>query len=145
MKINTQKNKKGFTMIELLVVISVIALLVALVLVAVSMARVKANNSRIKGDMDQLRKQAEVIYVANGMTTYCKGVVAGDCFSNGQNPQVILLRDDIVKRSYAAAYPNLIANDIGYCISSKMANNNRLCYDSSGKQTTGMCSGIVCQ
>lgn len=145
------KKKNGFTMIELLVVISVIVLLTALVIIAVTQVRVKANNSRIKGDMDQLRKQAEVIYAENGMNTYC---AVANCFSGGIDTRVSSLTNDIKLRSYQGAPPFLSANATGYCISATLAENKKLCYDSSGKQTlsdtsgiTGTCNGnpAVCQ
>jgi prepilin-type N-terminal cleavage/methylation domain-containing protein len=53
-------NKKGFTLIELLVVIAIIGLLSSLAIVSLNSARNKANDTKIKSDLAQVRTDAEV-------------------------------------------------------------------------------------
>ncbi len=64
-KIMFQKSKKGFTLIELMVVIAIIAILATVVLVALQGARDAAENSKRKSAVTQMRSIAEVYYATN--------------------------------------------------------------------------------
>jgi prepilin-type N-terminal cleavage/methylation domain-containing protein len=56
------KNKKGFTLFELLVSISIIAILTALATVSFSNAQKKARDSKRIQDVDAVRKALEMYY-----------------------------------------------------------------------------------
>ncbi|MEK7651445.1 MAG: type II secretion system protein [Patescibacteria group bacterium] len=60
------KNNKGFTLIEMLVVIAIIGLLSSVVLVALGPSRTKAKDTRIISDLRQIQVIAETLY--NGTT-----------------------------------------------------------------------------
>ncbi|MFA5047489.1 MAG: prepilin-type N-terminal cleavage/methylation domain-containing protein [Patescibacteria group bacterium] len=49
-------NRQGFTLIELLVVIVIIGLLASLAVISMSSARNKANDAKVRSDLDQIRK-----------------------------------------------------------------------------------------
>ncbi len=61
-------NKKGFTLIELLVVIAIIGLLSSLAIVSLNSARDKANDTKVKSDLAQVRTDIEV--QTNGTGAY---------------------------------------------------------------------------
>jgi prepilin-type N-terminal cleavage/methylation domain-containing protein len=63
MKMN---NKKGFTLIEMLVVIAIIGLLSSVVIIGLSSARAKARDARRITDVAQLANWAEVNYKSAG-------------------------------------------------------------------------------
>jgi prepilin-type N-terminal cleavage/methylation domain-containing protein len=57
--IKKMKDEKGFTIVELLIVIVVIGILVAIVIVAYTGVTTQANNSKWKANADSIRKVAE--------------------------------------------------------------------------------------
>ena len=61
------KKRKGFTLFELLVSISIIAILTALATVSYSIAQKKARDARRTQDMDAIRKAQELYYSQNIM------------------------------------------------------------------------------
>jgi prepilin-type N-terminal cleavage/methylation domain-containing protein len=63
MKIN--RSHKGFTLIELLVVVSIIGMLSSVVLASLSTARTKANDSKIRSMLVNIRTAAEFYYSTN--------------------------------------------------------------------------------
>ena len=72
------KNKKGFTLLELLVVIGIIGVLVSLATVAYTSAQRKSRDSRRQADMKAVQSALEVYYSENSYVypTTCSG--AGD-------------------------------------------------------------------
>jgi len=65
-KLLHQKISSGFTLVELLVVISIIGLLSSIVLTSVNSARAKARDARRAADIRQLQTALELYYDANG-------------------------------------------------------------------------------
>lgn len=63
-------SKKGFTLIEMLIVIAIIGILSAAVLAGLGPARNKAKDARIISGMNQLRSIAEAIYNPSSNTPY---------------------------------------------------------------------------
>ncbi len=59
------KNKKGFTLIEILVVVFIIGLLASIIIVSVNEARKKARDSRRVADLFEVRNAVEMYFNAN--------------------------------------------------------------------------------
>lgn len=59
-------NKRGFTIIELIVVIAIIAVLSSIVMVGVNNFRAKARDARRVSDLRNIRKALEMYFVDNG-------------------------------------------------------------------------------
>ncbi len=61
-----EKYSKGFTLIELMVVVAIIGVLSSVVLSALGTARTKGKDAAVKGAMASSRAQAEIYYSLNG-------------------------------------------------------------------------------
>lgn len=61
------KQRKGFTLVELLVVISIIGLLSTLAVVALNQARVRARDSKRLSDVKQIQTALELHYADQGV------------------------------------------------------------------------------
>jgi len=127
--------KKGFTLIELLVVIAIIAILASIVMVAMSGARDKARDARLKGDLSQVRTLAELINDDN--STYASTCASSSSLgASGTNytTQLTTIQSDIVAQgSTTTCY----ATTNSYCISvalltSGMDATDNYCIDSDG-------------
>ena len=83
------KSTRGFTIVELLIVIVVIAILAAISIVAYNGIQKRGQDSKRLSDMNQLQKSIEIYYAANGVYPTCAGNVA--CSSTGIYDDISLL------------------------------------------------------
>jgi len=72
---------KGFTLLELLVVISIIGILMAIGSVSFSTAQKKGRDSRRQGDMKAIQKALEQCYALDSKYPPTSGVTAGSALS----------------------------------------------------------------
>lgn len=70
------KSRKGFTLIELMVVISIISFLSSIILTFVNSARDKAKDAVIRSQLASMRSAAEVYYNGNGLSY---GATSANC------------------------------------------------------------------
>ena len=59
--------KKGFTLVEMLIVIAIIAILASVALVSVGGVRRSANDTKRISDLNKVQQSLEVYYVKNGV------------------------------------------------------------------------------
>lgn len=129
--------KRGFTLIELLVVIAIIGSLAAIIIGALSSSRDKAQNTKIKSNMSNMRAQAAIYFTDNG--DY--GVeVDNDCESGMfTDPTFSLALDGIVESNGGAAITCYTSDSTGgsasdtWAVSSPLQNGGTWCVDSDGK------------
>ncbi len=62
----TIKNTKGFTLVEIMIVVGIIAVLAGIFLVGSGQFRDAANSARIKADLQKIEALQEVYYTTHG-------------------------------------------------------------------------------
>lgn len=80
-----KKNSKGFTLLEILVVISIIGILIAVGATAYSTAQKKSRDARRQADMKQMQGAFEQYYATSGSSYADCSAMAGQ-FTGGQLP-----------------------------------------------------------
>ncbi|MBI4114870.1 MAG: prepilin-type N-terminal cleavage/methylation domain-containing protein [Candidatus Niyogibacteria bacterium] len=111
----TAKNSRGFTLLELLVVVAIIGLLASLVSAFVSSARERSRDARRLSDVDAFKKALEFYVTSNGRYPSSEG--GGPPWKNSceDGPDWI---PDIVAAGYIQALPldpvNSVNEDICY-------------------------------
>lgn len=125
--------QKGFTIIELIVVIAIIAVLAAIVLVNVTQYITKGRDSAIKGNLSTLSTDAAVVYDA--ASSYNSSAENSACASTAAN----LIYNTI--NSYGlnmatTGYYSCQNNSTSFCACAVMASNvsNAFCVDSAGRK-----------
>ena len=121
------KKTKGFTIIELMVVIAIIVLLTAIVILAVDNYRGKAKDARIELDFGQLKTIAEAINAESGSySSFCDG----DSFNKAHSifgPDLAVLEADLKELAGDAFLVRCKSNSTSYCISSYMPGRDCMC------------------
>ena len=115
------KSQKGFTIIELIVVIAIIAVLASIVLANVTKYTGKGRDAAIKEQISQIRSAAADFFISNG--TYAGMCSSGSCYNAKNNIANLggLLGD------------NQHYGDVYYCIDFKLSDKATLwCVDNSG-------------
>jgi prepilin-type N-terminal cleavage/methylation domain-containing protein len=120
------KNNKGFTLIEMLVVIAIIGLLSSVVLVALGPSRNKAKDARIISDLNQIRTIMETLYDPS------TGNYPGGASAVGNN-DIIRAKEDIDSSggTHFGITP-LAANSYYYAVAILNDGKTYYCVDSSG-------------
>lgn len=122
------KKIKGFTLFELLVVISIIGILLGFGAVAFSGAQRKARDARRKEDLDAVQKALEQYYALESAD------YPAACYSSGN--QIVSGTTTIMD-----AFPTDPKNDATYFYNCILASATDYCYCVALESTEGNCSG----
>jgi prepilin-type N-terminal cleavage/methylation domain-containing protein len=117
------KTQKGFTIIELIVVIAIIAVLATIVMINVTQYIAKGKDASIKGNMASITTSAAAYYDSQSPNS----------FTNMQNnPVIIAANTQINKASRGQNY--LSVNDTNWCACANLVgvSANYYCVDSTG-------------
>lgn len=134
---NPKLGERGFTLIEMLVVVAIVGILSATVLSALGPARNKAKDARIISGVNQVRAIAEVLYNPGTGTPYLG-------LTNVLPAEVGKIATDITNQG-GSLFVNLSSDSNAYVAYSKLASNplNYYCVDSAGTAKTVLATESV--
>lgn len=126
-----QKNQKGFTIIELIVVIAIIAVLATIVMINVTSYIAKGKDASIKGNMASIQTIAATYY--DEEATYV---------GLGSNASYTAALAAITDADATSIIDEFTAS--GYCIEVVLNDTTNWCVDSTGyKGTTAVCDAAT--
>lgn len=123
--------KKGFTLIEMLVVIAVIGILSAAILTALVPARNKAKDTRIVSGLQQVRSIAETLYANGSYSALPTGAIANDNSNFGTTATDIAAQNGALHINVTTGETAGPAGQ-GYRAWSKLNSGNYYCVNSAG-------------
>ncbi|MBU3918731.1 type II secretion system GspH family protein [Patescibacteria group bacterium] len=128
---SSNDRQKGFTLVELLIVIAIIGILATIVVVSLRQASDRSRNAKIITNVVQIRKIAEQIYVEelSGYVNLCENDLT---LKSSYNPDLGLLQTDIEIYAGIGAI-SCFANANSYCVSVSLRTAGRyFCVDDEG-------------
>jgi prepilin-type N-terminal cleavage/methylation domain-containing protein len=127
-------SSRAFTLIELLLVISIIGVLAAIVFASLSTARIKAQTAKVQGQLNEMRSAAEIYYASNGnygsaTTVGCTAPTPAGMFANTSSGMLA-----IATSTYILAQGALDCGSTGTAWSAAAAlpGGGYFCVDSTG-------------
>ena len=123
------KKSKGFTIIELLVVVAIIAVLASIVLVNVTSYIAKGKDASIKANLATVRTNAAVFYDNQNPSTYA-GFAAAGCVVTGSDTLFTTPRAAIVNAGGTVDCAASTAS--AWCAKSTLYVSGSWCVDSTG-------------
>ena len=117
---------KGFTLLELLVTISIIGILIGIGSVSFSTAQKKGRDSRRQGDMQAIQKSLEQCYALDNRYPPTSGVVSGSALSCAVSTASVMNQVPFdpknIAGSYVYTYTAVPVTFSGYCLCSHLEN-----------------------
>lgn len=116
-------NKKGFTLIELMVVIAIIGILVGIIIVSLNKSTDQAKDAKVRSAMGQLRSVAQIYYNNNGYEFSGKG------HTLETNSEILAIESEIKKNGGTF---EIKAGEEAWAAMTDTPTGRCLCVDSTG-------------
>jgi prepilin-type N-terminal cleavage/methylation domain-containing protein len=134
-------NKKGFTLIEVLTVIMIIAILASIVLVSLQTARDRTKDVTIQNQIGQLRSLAEALYTfENGYEDFREAVEG-----SGTEASKYTLVSNKISEMDGSLSVNISTDNSAYCAYSSLVRDasKTFCVDSTGNAVVSTGTGCA--
>ncbi|MDD5221277.1 MAG: prepilin-type N-terminal cleavage/methylation domain-containing protein [Candidatus Pacebacteria bacterium] len=125
--ISSSAKRNGFTLIEIMIIVAVLAILVAAVVVAQKSVVIRSRNTRILSAVSQVRNAAESIYMneGTGYLNLCDNPPSAHL--NARNSDLNTLEDDIEESG--GGIHHCCSSQNSYCLVVKLFNDQYFCID----------------
>ncbi len=131
---------KAFTLIEVLVVVTIMAVLIAITLTSVDNYQNKADDVVVGADLSQIRKIAAMIYTdEHSYKSICDAGTINDNLV--EYPQLKVIEDKV--EEITGDYPVCFSVKKEYCVQSELISGEYFCVDSTG--FAGKIEGDYCE
>ena len=132
-------NKKGFTLVEIMIVVAIIGLLAAIAIPNLLRARLNANESAAKGGLRTLSTAMESYRAAQATPTYPTALTS---LSGATPPYIDSVLGAGSKQGYTFSVPDVGSNGNTYAITAipitaNVTGSNSFCVDHTGVLYTG--------
>lgn len=117
----------GFTLVELLVVLTIMALLISISMIAMASYKDKAQDSKTETALVQVRAITGQIHADYG--SYLN-VCGTDGSLSDDEPNLKIIKEEVKK--LRAAYPVCFGSVSAYCVETSLFGGGFFCIDSSG-------------
>lgn len=146
----TNQSTRGFTLIELMVVVAIIGMVSSIVLSSIASARAKAGDASVKSNLKGLTNSVGLYATSNG-NSYGATFTAAACPTSGSTMFYVdtSIRNTIARMKLDGGGVARCASDgINYAVSAQLkTTTDHWCVDSSGasKQTSNESwTGVAC-
>ena len=127
MKNKNIKSKNGFTLIEILVAMTIVAVLVSISLVSLQGARKVARDGKRKADLEQIRSALEIY--RSEVKTYPGSVNFGGSLESSGNVYLDLVPNDPLSGIYTYVYTQNSSNSYTLCSYLETSSSPQVCGD----------------
>lgn len=147
----TNVHRRGFSLVELLIVIAIVGILTALVLVGIKLSQARSTNTKVKSGIHQLRTLMQEYHDANNFSyanfAACLATpTPATCRTSAIADNVTALKSDIETANKQPGSLVATSNQSRFCLAAPLASptTTYFCADTSGTLTEGEPSGAPC-